>query len=1158
MDRSVRIKKVGIDRALGIRHGSGFELEDLSPAINIIFGPNGCGKSTTCTVVQELLWPGKLERPTVSGVVLDGSDEWRIEIDAGHVEAYHDGLAGSLPEFGPSEGRNRYHLGLRDLIVDDDGEDFAKKIADASQGGYDLEDAASKLGFRDRPKSRRKEHLTVQECKGRVERARQIQREIQDEADRLKELTAQLEAAQEADRELAVLQDVKAYFEVLDRCEELAADLSVYPDGVARLQGNEKELLEELKADEDRLNEQRRSAEDRISEAEAVQQEANLPEGAVDSELIRNLRAWKNEWRKLEARIENQERRRDEARGEAEKARTLLGSSLTDEQLGALETLENDGVSAFARKADRVRAARTAYQKQRDWLEKDAPEEVQSVSQDDLRAGIDTLSKWLAAEQASDGSRGHVWAMIIAALVIAGLAIILSIVSANWFWALAIVAAIVLVVLDWHLAKKGDAADNARSVHRDSYTALPLPKPSDWQRHEIVRLLRHLGSLLGTHALADERRRLLDALSGQAKDLSVDEQELEAERKELETQLGISIELGDEWLPVLVGRIDDWQSAVTRQQGAESALRELQKDAEELRTRISEALSPFGYSTASTSDEAEENISDLDARSSKYRTAAAEAKNARESIEQTIEPGLDRVRASREKVFNRLEIAPAQAAVVDDWFARRPDYLKCKESLDKQQAILENKKTALHGKDDLLEIDRTDLEHRIAERTKQSERRDELNESIGAINQRIEAAKSGHELTDALEVHDEAIANLEAARDENGRAVAGAALTDWVRREAVERSRPRVFQRANELFVRFTRGSLRLEMDDRSSPPSFVARAGDRPAQSLNELSDGERIQLMAAVRLAFLEQDESRPLPLLVDEVLGTSDDGRSGVMIDTMIEIAREGRQVFYCTAQHDEVGKWKARLESEQIDHKLFDLAQARGLSAAQAVPLEIAAIEKSIPPQPNGRSYEEYGRALGVPGVDPLRGTVDHVHLWHLLDDASVLHELLCKDISTWGQLRTLLAHGGAGLLGEMDGTPARAYAAAKAIERACEALRIGRGRPVDRETLMNSGFVSDTFIDELTALCYELGGDAKALLDALDDGKVSRFWRKNIDGLREYFEDNGHLPLREPLARKDLRVQVLGAVSEEIRKGVLDVAFVDRLLASLGSANRENS
>ena len=44
-------------------------------------------------------------------------------------------------------------------------------------------------------------------------------------------------------------------------------------------------------------------------------------------------------------------------------------------------------------------------------------------------------------------------------------------------------------------------------------------------------------------------------------------------------------------------------------------------------------------------------------------------------------------------------------------------------------------------------------------------------------------------------------------------------------------------------------------------------------------MSVGERVQLLLAVRIAFLEQDERTRVPLLLDEVLGTSDDARAGI---------------------------------------------------------------------------------------------------------------------------------------------------------------------------------------------------------------------------------------------------------------------------------------
>src|SRR5690625_3341677 len=269
-------------------------------------------------------------------------------------------------------------------------------------------------------------------------------------------------------------------------------------------------------------------------------------------------------------------------------------------------------------------------------------------------------------------------------------------------------------------------------------------------------------------------------------------------------------------------------------------------------------------------------------------------------------------------------------------------------------------------------------------------RRDLLGKEIGQIEESIAAAKRGHSLTDALQALGEAQTKLDNSREENRKAVVGHLIADWVRDTSVDASRPRVFQRARELFVTFTSGALTLELDDRSSPPAFFARTHAGQVRSLDELSDGERIQLMTAVRLAFLEQDERRRLPLFIDEVLGTSDDDRSRVMIDTVMEVARTGRQVFYFTAQLDEVGKWQSRLSESDVEYEVIDLAEVRRGYAGRSTPLIITPIERPRPPAPGEMSYAEYGKALGVPAIDPISNSVDTLHLWHVLDDAVLLH------------------------------------------------------------------------------------------------------------------------------------------------------------------------
>ncbi len=662
--------------------------------------------------------------------------------------------------------------------------------------------------------------------------------------------------------------------------------------------------------------------------------------------------------------------------------------------------------------------------------------------------------------------------------------------------------------------------------------------------------------LAGKRALEDERLARRHQLDTEIAILEADENTIASESITIREKLGIHLDIGDEWLPVLVGRIDDWQAARNQLIGAEAALERLHENARMLRQQIDDALSGFGYPPVASSDEAEQHIADLAHRNEMYVNASKEISSARREIEHDIQPAIASVDDARKKLFERIGISDSEDHLLLQWLNDRPTFIECERKLNDQKSILKHHldslgasaKSMTHSVDELLAIDPIELDRQIADCREKSNRRDELIDKIGRVEERIDAAKKGHELADALEAMDKAFDELDATREENSKALTANVLTEWVRNESVNRSRPAVFKRANELFVSFTRGTLRLELDDRANPPAFVARRGNGPAQSLDQLSDGERIQLLMAVRLAFLEQDETKPLPLLVDEVLGTSDDERSGVMIDTMIEIARQGRQVIYSTAQHDEVAKWVARLDQEQMDYKRFDLAEVRGLAASQAYPLHAAAVEVPAPPAPGGMSYEDYGRRLGVPGINPESVSADDLHLWHLLDDADVLHDLLSKGISRWGQLRTLMDHGAPHLLSSIDEANARARA--KVIERACECRQIGRPVQVDRRVLDDSGAITPTFFERVSDLSVRMNGDAAAIIDALERGDVPRFREDNILRLRDYFEEHGHLPTASILTTDEIRLELLSHLDAELKQGTIASEFIERTIAAL--------
>jgi uncharacterized protein YhaN len=112
-----------------------------------------------------------------------------------------------------------------------------------------------------------------------------------------------------------------------------------------------------------------------------------------------------------------------------------------------------------------------------------------------------------------------------------------------------------------------------------------------------------------------------------------------------------------------------------------------------------------------------------------------------------------------------------------------------------------------------------------------------------------------------------------------------------------------VFRKARDLFTDFTAGSFRLEIDEGVKPSFRAVETSSGRGVGLDQLSSGTRVQLLMAVRLAFIEEMESgHQLPLILDEILGNTDDLRASAIIDATIEICRLGRQVIYFTAQHD----------------------------------------------------------------------------------------------------------------------------------------------------------------------------------------------------------------------------------------------------------------
>ncbi|MDQ4045642.1 MAG: hypothetical protein M3173_09380, partial [Chloroflexota bacterium] len=430
-------------------------------------------------------------------------------------------------------------------------------------------------------------------------------------------------------------------------------------------------------------------------------------------------------------------------------------------------------------------------------------------------------------------------------------------------------------------------------------------------------------------------------------------------------------------------------------------------------------------------------------------------------------------------------------------------------------------------------------------------------QEISEIQTRIGDAKRRRDQEDALLRRDSALQRLRDERESIDRSVAGDTLLAALRERTRDAALPLVFHRARELFTIITRGRYELQFEE-GPPPAFTARdTSSGYTLALGQLSSGTRVQLLMAIRLAFVENVERGPkLPILLDETLGNSDELRAGAIIDAAIEISRNGRQVFYFTAQGEEVGRWQSRLEQipeeERPQVRMVDLAEVRqdaGIERLPILPPERVADRVPVP-EPDGRTRIEYGVALRVPGIDPWAETLGGVHLWYAVTDNDALYNLVSQDLRTWGQLSGLAETGSPStlaLMGIDDATWREAAARMRVLESALEAWRIGRARSLTNGDLVDSGEIPARMLPAVADLRAEAKGDAEALIELLQDRNVEGLDAGMVDRLETWLLEHGFITTAAPLGRDEIRRRALRDASADLDVGSIGILDIDELL-----------
>ena len=1102
----------------------------LGEGVTVVYGPNGQGKTTVARAVQGALWPETVaaHRPSYTARFRVGEAPWRVTLDAG-APLYErgDAPAGAPDGLPDAHHRARYCLGLRDLLTED-GRTFADQVLRDAAGGVDLGQIRAAVGARD---AVRRSTPAAAEARDAAQALRQLRAErarLRGDEDTLGELRRRAEAA-EADAGRADLLDLLA-----ERAERRAAveaaerTLAAFPAALEHLGADTAERYREAREAAEAAAARREAAEAAVAEAVAAR-DAHAWSG-VEAPATTLLLARLDELKTADRDLGDAARELAAAAAREAKARDALGAPPAD---GA-PRLDGDAfrtVHDAAATAAQAQAFADELRARIDTIKKRVVH-IEPRDEDALRRGIDALRTWLAYTPDADAPAPTAFArgLWMATVALVFVSVILAVV---WHPAAAVglVGALGVAAAAHRLGRPVAMRDDRPSVAQRTYAALELQAPREWQpAHVQARLDEHEKVLArqGERRVWTERRQELETRLDEADDKAA---AAAAAAAEVAAGYGLALAGGPAALVSLAGRTVQWQDAAADRAAAEGRRAEAEAGRDAALFALSALLRGLPCGAALDASEGAAHVETV-------RTGTAEAERlaeaaARAEADRDVARGADATaRAGLLAVLEPLDLqpdTPGLDGVVARLAAQRDAYGAAQAALAEARALADDaaRRAAAHAlyTDALGALGAAETARRRDEARASAARRDDWLAQAAAVGERLDAARAGTALEDARARHDAALAALEADYDAAADALVANVLADAVDEATRDEHLPAVFGAAREKLLAITADRVRLAFDARTA----TFRAVDVPTgrtHALDELSGGTRLQLLLAVRLAFAEhQERSLQLPILLDEALANSDDGRADRVVQSILDLAAGGRQILYFTAQAEEVARWQRQAAASGAPCTVVTLPAGAPAPAAEALPAYDTAA--ALPaPQP-GETLEAYAARLGAPAWSA-RDAVSALPLWTLLDRAATLHSLAQRGYATWGQVLSAMQRGVA--LPADAAELGRATDRVRAVTAWREAWHVGRGRPVGRAALVASGAVSERYLDELLAICDDCEGDAERILAAAR-GDVKTFRTHKADELEAFLLDGGYLAQTDALSDAELRRRACEAATD---------------------------
>ena len=1132
--KTLTFNKIEIKKMPGLENGLK-PYENLSPFINIIAGPNASGKSSTARAIQKLLWQDGRGRVTARGQFTIDEESWLSEIDSSYAN-FQKGVSNTDLKGIPSqEEQSRYMLSLHDLIREEES-DLAENILKDAIGGYDIDKAKNNLGYSDSKKTTNtSQYKRLKEARENLYSITESQKKLQGEQNRLEELEEEKKKAKKAEEQMVFYKLVQAFKEKQETLQNIREQLSAFPekmeqvkdDDYTKFDGYLKEIHDQEKAIADFAVD--------IKDLKEKKSDLNLPETGIESLDLNKSENYLEELSELEKVIRDAETEIAKAKSDLEDAATRLGLEGDHSDFEGLDAEAISKTEQFWQKGFDLIGTKRELEKQ---VEKLKGQQEEAPDSETVVVGVSALSNWLSryGSPVKPVSTLQFSLLLISALITAAAVQMFG--AAGYLGIL-----VVVIILLWIYKEQNTRNESAVTLEVANFEKTGLNGPVDWKAEEVSNRIKELiGELKEAKNQEELEKQILDKedeLNEVNDDLDTFEEDIEKLKKSINAIPDFDSENLKGYSNVYwhLKNVLDWEDARTRIQAQESIISKTEGKYQECVDKINPIFTKYGLDGVANQAEAKASHKELQALREQFNElsrniekAESELKRAKEDKEKAIE--------KLQKISDRLDVTPKDSFQVKELADKLEDYTSLKQKENTAESLLDDARNNLEKhdlyvaeKDEIPDLTIEDIATRIDWHEKEAGKLEEINEQITAIETRIKDTKQKHDLEQALQKEEEALLKLEELYQENTGSIIGDLLVKHLKADLGEKNMPEVFEQAKKLFKKITKNRYELVVDSEHDVAEFRAKdLRDGAGRSLDELSSGTRIQLIMSVRLAFIEKAESEiKLPILADELLANSDSERASAIIDALIEISKEGRQIFYFTAQEDEAGKWVEKLkEDPNIDYKIYPIDKNIDKLHLHREPFDGIQLHKEVP-TPKSMSYDEYGKALKVPPLRNVFSPVEQLHVWYLLDDKNLLHSLMKVGVENWGMLKSYFKE--EGIIDGLNGNEiTRIEQRAEIIERYLEVLRHGQNKLIDRQVLEKSGAITDSFIDEVSNKLEEVGFNPEKLLTALQNSEVSGFRNNKREELEEYLISNGYIQQNEPFSPKEIQTKMMAFIS----------------------------